>query len=94
MSDFSGIGSVFMGIGMMAFMFVMSWFMAQFVRYYKNLADTEERYEIFEQMSLSAMARKKGYDIEKEMIQRSSSFRKRAQEQLIKETFQDKSKNA
>jgi hypothetical protein len=93
-SQLAELGSIFLGIGGMFFMFVLSYMFYQISRFTKTEADTDMRYGIFEQMILSQIAKKKGYDIEKEIMERplrmNKSFRGMVREQMIRETFPER----
>ena len=84
---------VFLGIGFMSFILMATYAFYQLVRFIKPVADKETKYELFEEMSLDKMAKKKGIDLDKEEVKRdvmkhnSRSFRKRVEEEIYTEMF-------
>ena len=95
MSEFIGIGTVFTGIAILVLSGVLALFLYQLVRLLKQVVDKEGKYELFEELVIEDIAQKKGYDLKKAGLQREiimqKSFRKKLQEEMIKEMF-DKEK--
>ena len=90
-SEIVNVGSVFAGIGFLLVCGVLSLFFWQMVRLTKQMVDKEGKYELFEELVLDDIAKKKGFDLKKAGIQReiimAKSFRKKIQEEMIKEMF-------
>ena len=91
MTEVISLGSGFIGIGGMVVLFVFALLFYQFVRILKPMIDKEWKYELFEEMVLDKIANKKGYDLKKAGIERkiiaSKGFRRKIQEEMIKEMF-------
>lgn len=89
----SAVAGVFMGIGGMMMMFVMTYLIYQFARIIKPIADKETKFELFEGMVLDKVAKKKGIDLEKEVLKREimkknkKNFRRRIEEEVYDEIF-------
>ncbi len=87
------IGSMFIGIGIMVFLFVVAYWFSQTTRVYKSYVETEIHYNVVEDIFLTRACEKKGIDLKKELIKRevyrdeSKSLRKRIKNEIIKELF-------
>jgi hypothetical protein len=84
-------GGLFVGIGILVFMLVLSYLFWQLARMYRFQADKENKYCLLEELNLDKIAKKKGFDLEKEMIKRETyrkkSFRKRVEQEVYEEMF-------
>ena len=85
------VGGIFIGIGGMVVLFVMAYMFYQISRLFKPMADKEWKYELYEEMVLDKVAKKKGIDLEKEYmkreIRRKKTLRRRLEEEMIEEMF-------
>ena len=90
-SEIASVGSVFLGIGVMVVLFVMAYLFYQIARLFKPMADKEWKYELYEELVLDKVAKKKGIDLEKEYmkreIRRKKTLRRRLEEEMIEEMF-------
>jgi transcriptional regulator CtsR len=88
------VSGMFIGIGGMVFFFALSYIVYQWSRYLKSNVDKESKFELFEELVLDKVAGKKGINLMKAAIERritetSKSFRKRIEEEMVKEMFED-----
>ena len=78
--------NVFIGIGAMTLLFVLAYMFYQLTRGFKFVADVEEKYSILEELGLDKTAKKKGIDLNKEIMKRrilntrTKSFRRRIED--------------
>ena len=100
----TNIGSFFTGIGSLIFAAVLAYIFyrlyVKFCQYLDVVINRESKYEILEESFLDGIAKKKGIDLEKELVKRQmfdekkKSFRARLEEQIYEEMFgkEDKEK--
>lgn len=81
------------GLGVLFLCGIMSYLLYQIARFYQQIADTEERYNVFEQCLLDKVAAKKGIDINKEIMKQSifkkskHNIRSRLRQEMYEEMF-------
>lgn len=87
----SAVGSMFWGIGGMVIMLVIAYLVYQVTRIWKGVADMNERYDVMEEISLDKYAKKKGINLEKEIMKRHvfSAKKKNFRRKLTEELFDD-----
>ena len=85
------MGSIFLSIGVMFCFCMVALLLYQIVRMIKPVVDKEWKYELLEENVLDRVALKRGIDLKKAGIERnilnSKSFRKKVQEEMIKDMF-------
>lgn len=86
-------GGLFLGLGLMVVMFVVAYMFYQVARGIKTMIDKDEKYELFEEMLVDKVAKKKGIDLNKELMKRNvfkqqrKSLRRKLQEEIYEEMF-------
>jgi len=99
------IGSIFAGIGAMIMFIVVSIIFyklyIKLVQWINLIINREAKYEILEECFLDGIAKKKGIDLDKELVKRKmfetkrkKSFRRKVEEQIYEDMFgkEDKKK--
>lgn len=90
------VAGIFIGIGFIIIVSVMSYLMYQLTRVFKNQADKDEKYCLLEEVYLCEYAQKKhGIDLEKEIAKRKmfkpgKNFRKRLENEIYDDLFKEK----
>ncbi len=86
-----GIDGLFIGIGTLLVLAVLAYLIFQMARMVKSQADKEEKYCLYEELTLDKVAKKKGIDLALELAKRKITkkrdFRKRAEEKVYEEIF-------
>lgn len=83
------LGGMFVGIGMMALLFALSWMFYHIGRNHKALADVEETYSYAELLTIEKIMKEKGIDIREEMEKRSFKNKKTFRRELHKKVMED-----
>lgn len=87
------IGGLFVGMGVLVVCIVGSYWLYQLARMYRSMIDKEVKYDLLEEMTLDRLAKKKGIDLEKEVLkrdvfrQKKKSYRRKIQEEIYEELF-------
>jgi len=91
------IGNVFVGIGTLIITFVVAWIMFSFfkpvIAWIKLVYNRENKYELLEEKMLDEVAKKKGIDLNAEMIKRNvlkqqrKSFRRKIEDEIYENLF-------
>ena len=87
--------NIFTDIGKMVCLFMIAYVLYLYTRYVNISIDKENRYGVFEELTLNQIADKKGFDLEKEILKRelrnkskrSKNFRKQLEEEVFDEMF-------
>ena len=91
------IGQAFIGIGGLVLFLVISWIIFRLYKkcilYIESGINREEKYNIFEEITLDKMAEEKGINLNAELIKKEllktekKSFRKKLEEQMYENMF-------
>ena len=90
------IGGIFVGVGVLILSVVLAYWIYQLCRLWKGLVETELHYSIAEDTMLKQICKKKGIDLEKELLVREvlgekrRTFRKEIQKEIFKQFFPEK----
>lgn len=90
--------SLVMGLGIGAFFGVIAYGGYQIARLFKISSDMDEVYCVFETTAVKALAKKKGYDLDKEILKGKvfktipKGLRSRIKQQIIKDMFGEEKK--
>ena len=89
---------IFADMGIFILLCVLALVIYQASRMYKSIAETQLHYAILEDTLLKNVAKKRGIDLEKEMMKRNvmnsyrKSLQKQIKEEMYKEMFPEKKK--
>lgn len=88
---------IFVGLGAFVLFLVGSYLAYQIARIYRGIADLDERENTVKILAIDDLAKKKGIDIKKHLVEESiyrrKSFRKKLEEEVINNFFRkDKDK--
>ena len=92
-SQIVNIGSFFVGVGIMIVLFVIAYLIWQFARMYSSMADLEIKYSLMEEIALDRIAKKRGIDLNKEMMRKDifkknqKSFRGKLRQEAYEDMF-------
>lgn len=90
------IGEALTGLGILIFLLAIAYMIYQFARMHKQVADKEEKFELFQELTICNIAKKKGIDLQAEVNKKSlystKTFRRELQKQMIEEMFPGKKK--
>jgi len=92
------IGEIFIGVGVMTVMFVVAYWLWQIAKLYRGMIENTLKYSIAEDMMLSETMKKKGFDIDKEMLKRNyfaaerKNIYKKLKDEIFESYFSEKSK--
>jgi len=97
------VGSALIGVGALVITFVCAWILFSFfkpvIEWIKLIYNRESKYELLEEKMLDEVAKKKGVDLDAEMIKRNvlkqqrKSFRKKVEEEIYDKLFPEKENN-
>ena len=91
------IGQIFLGIGGLILFSVISWILFRIYKkvilWWDSAINREEKYNLFEEITLDKMAEEKGINLNAELIKKEllkkekKSFRKKLEEQIYENMF-------
>lgn len=97
MSDAGAITALLMGLGALAILGMVAYFMFQIARLYRGIADKEEAYENVEEAALDKMATNLGIQVEefltKREVRNTKTFKRALEQRMIEELLSKKENN-